>query len=244
MKTFAFILITLFPGVLTAQTPINKTLPVQKGQSIKIHFDYPELIRVSTWDKNEISITGTVSINGGENDDAFKLETNTIGNTISISNEIKDLDDIPHRVTIVRNGVKTVFRNRAEYKKYQSENGGGNMSTSEGVDMDIIIEIKVPRGTETVVESVYGMVEIKDFTGPLTVQSTYGGVDASVTERTIGELSVETSYGRIYSNLDVKFGGGNMRDEDFHTQITVKPGSGPRYSFESTYGNVYLRRSN
>ena len=35
----------------------------QNGQKIVVHFDYPELIRVSTWDKNEISIQASVSIN-------------------------------------------------------------------------------------------------------------------------------------------------------------------------------------
>jgi hypothetical protein len=94
---------------------------------------------------------------------------------------------------------------------------------------------------ETKIEATYGMVEIRDFTGPLTVDATYGGVDVVVQPKTTGELVAETGYGQIYSNLDLKFSGGEF--EDFHTQVTVKPGTGPRYSFESKYGNVYLRKS-
>ena len=106
-----------------AQTPINKTVAVQPGQKIEMHFDYPELIRVSTWDKNEISIQGTVSINGGESDDAFELLTSTSGNVISIRNEIKNMKDLPQRITIVDGSQKIVFKNKAEFKKYQDEQG-------------------------------------------------------------------------------------------------------------------------
>jgi hypothetical protein len=66
MRTKATILFTLFTGVLLAQTPVNKTYPVTADQKISLRFDYPELVKITTWDKNEISIVGSVSINSGE----------------------------------------------------------------------------------------------------------------------------------------------------------------------------------
>jgi hypothetical protein len=66
-------------------------------------------------------------------------------------------------------------------------------------------------------------------------------VDVSVQEKTTGELTAETSYGQIYSNLDLKFTGSEFKD--FHTVVSIKPGTGPKYNFESKYGNVYLRKS-
>jgi len=231
--------------IVLAQTALNKTIPVQAGQKIVIHFDYPELIKVSTWDKNEISIQGSVSINNGENDDAFELQTSTSGNIIKIKNEIKNMKDLPHRITIVDGSQKVVFKNKEELKKYQEENGKSSFNMmSNGIDMDIKIEIKVPRNTETKIESVYGMVEIKNFIGPLMVDATYGGVDAALSEKTMGELIAETNYGEIYSNLDIKFGGDQSKMENFHTYVSAKPGTGPRYDFESKYGNVYLRKEN
>ncbi|HEY3404886.1 MAG TPA: hypothetical protein VGK59_15960 [Ohtaekwangia sp.] len=226
-----------------AQTAVNKSIPVQSGQKITMHFDYPELIKVTTWDKNEIAISGTVSINNGENDDAFILDNSTSGSTITVRNEIKNMKNLPQRITVVRDGQKVVFRDKAALKKYQDEFGGAFECQSWGVDMDIVLEIKVPRNAETRIESIYGTVEIKDFIGPLTVVSTYGGVDAALTEKNTGELSAETNYGEIYTNLDTKFGG-QIKEEDFHTYVSAKPGSGPRYTFESKYGNVYLRKAN
>jgi len=243
MKTIFLLLGISLSGF--SQTPINKVIPVQHGQNIDIHFDYPELVRVSTWDKNEISIQGTISINAGENDDAFELITSTVGNTISVKNEIKNMKNLPHRITITDGAQKIVFRNKEELKKYQQEHGKTNYShMSYGIDMDIILEIKVPRNTETSVESVYGMVEVKEFSGPLSVKATYGGVDAALSETAIGELTAETNHGEIYTNLDAKFSGEPSRQGDFHTYVSAKPGKGPHYSFDSKFGNVYLRKAN
>lgn len=246
MKTILSLLLFVLTNLAGAQTIVTKTVAVQNGQKIVLHFDYPELIRVSTWDKNEVSVQATVSINSGENDDAFELQTSTSGNIITVKNEIKNMKGLPHRITIVDGAQKTVFRNKEELRKYQKETGRTSHDVmSHGVDMDIQIEVKVPRNVETRVESIYGMVEVKDFAGPLTVDATYGGVDASLLEKTTGELIAETNYGQIYTNLDIKFGGqpGN-RSENFHTYVSAKPGSGPKYDFESKYGNVYLRKAN
>src|SRR5882762_2571617 len=242
MKTTSILPFLLIGTGLAAQTPVNKSVPVQSGQKIEMHFDYPELIRVTTWEKNEVSIQGSVSINGGESDDAFELITSIAGNTVSVRNEIHNLKNLPQRITITRSGQKIVFKSKADYKKYADQNGKDYNMMSCGVDMDILVEIKVPRNVETRVESVYGMVEVREFTGPLTVEATYGGVDAALAERSTGELIAETNYGHIYTNLELKFSSDNVQEKDFHTFVSAKPGSGPRYSFESKYGNVYLRK--
>ncbi len=112
---------------------------------------------------------------------------------------------------------------------------------SWGTDIDIFLEIKVPKNIETKILSVYGTIEVKDFSGPLIAESTYGGVDAALTEKLVGDLKATTDYGQIFTNLDFKINGGEF--ENFHTVVSAKPGKGPRYSFESKYGNVYLRKS-
>ncbi|HEX8041928.1 MAG TPA: hypothetical protein VF490_22435 [Chryseosolibacter sp.] len=238
-----FLIVALaLPAKEYAQTNVNRSIPVQKGQTVVMEFDYPELIRVSTWDKGEIGITGSVAINGGENDDAFTLESATEGGVVKVKAGIRDIKNLPHRITIMRDGQKIMFRNREEFKKYQAEHGHGYSSMSSGPDIDILLEIKVPRNMETQITSVYGMVEIRDFSGPLTVTATYGGVDASLAERSVGELTAETNFGQIYTNLDVKFSGERVKSSDFYTFVSAKPGNGPRYNFESKYGNVYLRK--
>ena len=232
----------LFVAIATsAQTAIDKTVPVTKGQTIRMKFDYPSPVKISTWDRDEISIKGTVSINNGEHDDSFKLDVKTSGNTIMIRNEIENMDAIPQRITVRDGATKIVFRNKSEWKKYQEEHGKSS-NVNMGIDMEIELEIKVPRNVETDVECVYGIVEIPEFIGPLTVQATYGGVDASLDEKNVGELVAETNYGNIYSNLDMTVNKDDAREEDFHMLVRANLGKGPNYRFESPYGNVYLRK--
>ncbi len=240
MKAVSSILLTLFTGVLLAQTPVNKTYPVTAGQKISFRFDYPELVKITTWDQNEIAIVGSVSINSGESDDAFELLQSNSGNTIYIENKINNLKNLPKRITVNRGNEKLTFKSEEDYRKYCKEMGSNFNVKSWGVDMDILLEIKVPRNMETKLECVYGLAEVKNFSGPLSVEATYGGVDVSVQEKATGELTAETSYGQIYSNLDLKFTGSEFKD--FHTVVSAKPGTGPKYSFESKYGNVYLRK--
>jgi hypothetical protein len=234
----------VLPLTVFAQTQLNRTIPVaSSNKKINMHFDYPEIVRVSTWDRNEISVTGTISINGGEHDDAFIFEHEINGTTIDLHSSIKDLKKLPQRITVVRDGQKIVFKDKAEFKKYQEEHGRGYNNVSWGADIEIELEIKVPKNMDTRVESVYGMVEIKNFNGPLVVEATYGGVDAALAEKSVGEIVAETNYGEIYTNFDTKFGGDGFTQGDFHTLVSAKPGSGPRYSFESKYGNVYVRKA-
>lgn len=241
MRTVASFLLIFITGVLAAQTPVNKSYPVTTGQKISLRFDYPDLVKVTTWDKNEISITGTVSINGGESDDAFELNQSVNGNTIIIENKIRNMKTLPHRITVTDGSKKITFKDKTEFRKYCDEHGKQFKSTSWGVDMDIVLEVKVPKGMETRIESVYGFVEVKNFAAPLSVNATYGGVDATIFEKSVGELTAETDFGDIYTNLDSKLTGPESRD--FHTEVSAKPGTGPRYNFESKYGNVYLRKA-
>ncbi len=244
MKNYIVIGLLSLTISTTAQTKINKSIPVDKGQTIFMKFDYPELIRVSTWDKNEILIQGDVTINSGENDDAFELIASTVGNVVRIENQIKDMDNLPQMITVVDGSRKVIFKSKQEYRKFKSENGGSFDMVSWGVDMEIFLDIKVPQNMTTSIISVYGMVEVRNFMAPLNVEAKYGGVDVALNAISVGELTAETNYGQIYSNLDIKFENDGLQEKDFYTFVSAKPGSGPPYNFESKYGNVYLRKSN
>lgn len=234
----------LLPLGSYAQTTLQRSFPVQAGQTIVLEFDHPKLINVSTWDKNEVAIQGTVSINHGENDDAFVLDQKIKDKTLVIRNEIRDMNKLPKLYTIVQGGQTTTFNTREALRKYQAEHPGNFERMSEGVDIEIVLEIKIPRGIPTQVTSVYGMVEVRSFQGPISVSSTYGGVDAAVTEKTTGQIQAETNYGEIFSNLDTKFDGNPNDPEAFHLLVAGNAGTGPNCTFQSRYGNVYLRKAN
>ncbi len=223
-----------------AQTTVTRSYPVKPGQQVKLEFDYPQTVRVSTWDKNEVSVKALVSINDGDNDNAFTLEETNDNNTVSIRNRIVDMNKLPHTYTIMRNGTKTSFKSKEAFEEFRNRESGGIKYSSDGVDIKITIEIKVPANTITDVKSTYGIVEMLDFNGPLNVNATYGGIDATVNESKTGKLTATTSYGEIYTNLDLKLT--DKTEKDFFTSITAEPGKGPAYILKSTYGKIYLRK--
>ena len=134
MKIITFILAAIV-CVTQAQTSIQKSIPVRTGQAIKMNFDYPELVKVTTWDRNEVLIEGSVTINNGENDDAFELHVDNEGSYISIANVIRDMKNLPQVVTVLKDGKKTIFRSKADYEKHKEQFGGGYNVKSWGVDM-------------------------------------------------------------------------------------------------------------
>lgn len=244
MKINFILALQLLSIGLAAQTIVSKSVPVRADQTIVMKFDYPELIKLSTWDKNEISIQANVDINNGGNDEAFELLIDNEGSGVSIENKIRDIKNLPQMITVMDGAEKIIFKSKEEYKKFKAENGSAFDRVSWGVDINVIIEIKVPKGIKTTITSIYGMVEVNNFEGPIAVEAQYGGVDVALNEKEIGELSAETSYGQIYSNLDARFTGKNLQEKDFYTFVSARLGSGPRYDFESKYGNVYLRKMN
>jgi len=242
MKQVFILVIMLISCGAIAQTRIEKSIPVKDAKKIELNFDFPNLIRISTWESKEISIVGTVSINHGLNDEAFKLFITERDGFVSIENKIDDMKGMEEVIVGRRGGEKFIFRSKDELRKYKNENPGAFDVISYGMDIEIELEIKVPVSMTTQIDAKYGMVEVVNFNAPLTVMATYGGVDVSLNETAVGQLIAETNYGQIYSNLKTQFTGDHP-ERDFHTVVSAQPGTGPKYQVESTYGNVYLRRS-
>ncbi len=228
----------MLPGIALSQTKINKSYPVKKGDAVILSFDYPKIIHISSWDKSEIGIEATVKINDGENDSAFTLEESSADGTITIQNKL-DMDKIPQSYYVKENGVKTRLNSKADLDAYIKEKSGVNISTYQTKDIEITINIKLPADINATVNSVYGMVEIKDFKGPIKIDAKYGGIDASINQSAIGKLKLTNRYGKIYTNMVLK--PTDMKEGNFFTSLTAAPGVGPSYDLSSSYGNIYLR---
>lgn len=238
MKIIFFYLCCLCSVAGYAQTIVSKSYPVKAGQEVVLNFDYPK-VHVSTWDKNEVSVTAKVNINDDENDNAFTLEDETSGGVLSIKDHIKDMDKLPRRYTVEQNGKKTVFKTKEAFDEFR-KTAGTIRSYSSGSDIEISIDVKVPANIATKINAVYGMVELTNFNAPATIDATYGGIDATLVKSNTGKVQATTSYGQIYSNLDLVLT--DKANRDFFTSVTAEPGKGPAYIFKSTYGKIYLRK--
>lgn len=231
-----------------AQTKVEKSIPVKAGQRVVFQLDYPE-VKLQTWDKPEVFISGTVSINQGEHDAAFGFDVNVTTPEVTIISSLKDKENIPHRITIKKGDREYYFKtanfNDPEVQKFLADNGGDYSYRSSGIQHEIKLTINIPRNTPVQIESKYGIVEVLAFDAPLTINSKYGGADITFSTAPKGRITARSQYGEILTNLDAKFdqvpaGGKNGKR---WTEITANLGSGPELSVESKYGNIYLRKS-
>jgi hypothetical protein len=247
MKIFLTIGLLACSLMVIAQTKLEKTIPLQGSQKIEFEFDYPELIKLQTSDRKDILITGSVSINRGENDNAFQIVSEVKSNVVYIRSEIKDKDNLPRRVIIKKGEQEFFFKAKdasdPAVQKFLEENGRDYTYMSNGIIHEITLDIYVPKGMACRIDAKYGLVEITQFDGPLTVNAPYGGIDATIAASQVGHLSARTKFGEILTNLDTKFESEGIDDGDRHwTSIQANIGKGPRFDLESKFGKVYLRK--
>jgi hypothetical protein len=254
MKTIFLWVASVLTIGATAQSTVNKSYPVKPGQQIEISFDFPN-VKVSTWDRNEVSIVAHVSINEGENDSAFELEDKSTDAMVNIKSRVKNMDKLPRRYTVTgHDGKKTIFRTKEDYKAFRSTNTIDYSTISDGPDMDISIEIKVPANTPTYIKSEYGRIDAvfddNFLKVPLTLVSTYGRVDVSVPVAVKANVNMKTSYGEILASKDLKIDIERVLAKDNLFSFSNKDikgklnGGGTDLSLRSDYGKIYLRKTN
>lgn len=232
--------LSMFAFSVFGQTAIHKTFPVQKQQEVHLEFDFPQLIKLSTWDKNEIEISGTTNINNGENDSSFKITESSTSQQLNIQGKLENYKNLPQLITAYNGKEKIVFKNKEELKQYEKTNNIKLINISYNSQVDIVLEIKIPRQLKTKIEATYGTIELKDFENTIIATSTYGSVDAKINEAKAGEIKLETFYGNIFTDLKLPIQ--TTKKEDFHTIITASLGKSHQQEFSSKFGNIYLRK--
>ncbi|ELR69091.1 hypothetical protein C900_05480 [Fulvivirga imtechensis AK7] len=250
MKTSHLTIFLILIGhLLHAQGQVNEQFDASSIEKITLSFKYPELIKITSWDKNEVFIKGTADINNGENNEAFKLKGAVKNGVLSIYSEIEGHDELPRRITIRKDGTVYTFNtdnwNAPEVRKFMEEHGRQHEYISQGVHKEIKLEVFVPRNKPVEVEAKYGMVEIAGVDAPLKVVTKYGGIDISIPVASKRDLEARTKYGQIYTDLEARFDrtGDAILDYNKWTVITTQlNGGGIKYDLESKYGNVYMRK--
>lgn len=250
MRTGLLITLSMVLGVATyAQTTVERSFPLQGAKELLADFDHPN-VEIQTWDKNEVMVKGTVSINNGENDSAFELQSSVTDGILKIVSNIKDKDNLPRQIIIKKGEEEYLFKAKdfddPEIQKFLEEKGRDYSYMANTLLVKINLQLFVPRNFKTTIEMKHGLVEFKTFDAPLRVVAKYSKVDATIPS-TIGNLTARTKHGEILSNLDIKF---DQQPFDVYkgdrnrnwTEITAHPGKGLDYFIESTYGTVYLRK--
>lgn len=89
MKYFFALFIIIYTPIFSISQidTIRKSVSIENQAGLYLDLDYASA-EISTWDKNEIMITGEVSINLGKDNEAFELKISKKGNKIKIESQV------------------------------------------------------------------------------------------------------------------------------------------------------------
>ena len=267
MRAIIFVvLISLFTIPTQAQKTVEKTISIQPGDEVSFNFKRAD-VKFTSWNKNEISITGTAVIHMGENNDAFTVEAKQVDGDWNISTFLKDEKNLPKMIVMSKDGVKT-------YKKVDEKDnwkGWDNVVKGEkydyvnyGIIAEINLEIKVPQNISMNIKSKFGDIDIVNFEGKLEARNTHGYIDASfskppkndiyiksthdfvdvsIPSNAAMDVMLKSSHGNMLTNVDLNVETEKKGKKSRHPQkVNAKlNGGGKNLVLISTHDNVYLR---
>ncbi len=128
-------------------------------------------------------------------------------------------------------------------EKVNIKNLKGEIEVSANYNDVYIENAKGPMAVNTVYGEVVATFESIAAENTIVLHSVYHNIDLTIPKQTKAHFDLSTSYGRIYTDLDLEFDG----TEDGLKQISGKKisgilnGGGANFSIKATYKNIYLR---
>ena len=214
---------------------------------------------------NSITIEGDVEINLGTSNESYMVSGKQEGNSFVIKTML-DEDDLEQAMFVkYANGTKKIFH-KGSYPDIDDDDEDRNW-VSYGFDIEVKLLVTIPLNKKLKVKSIYGSISAEDIKEDVNIHCTYGGadliqhsfspsqrivvestyshVDVTVPESIKADLSLKTSYGRIYSNHDIQPSYGKENDHTpFGENVRTKlNGGGITLDLESGYSNIYFRKT-
>lgn len=91
MKRLLYItLISIFTVTVNAQMKIDKHISFSGKNRISLNIQISDSIKVITWNKNEVYLTGSVNINDNKDNEAYYTEFGESGSTVSVKAGFKE----------------------------------------------------------------------------------------------------------------------------------------------------------
>ncbi len=270
MRTYCIMLMVCLGTVsLHAQSTIEKSFNASNLNELKGDFTWAD-VEITGWNEERVEVLASISINNGENDDAFQLEVDQSGNTLRLKTDIEGMDDLPKMITVIEDGQKYYFKRKGDYKKQieqlKKDLGVDDFQTySTGVMQEVKLTIKVPARMALQLESTYGDIVLKNCSNAMNVQNTYGSVEAifpksgtfndatlvstysfvdvSIPANAGIDVVLNTSYGSIFTDLDIDIDRAASEEKAFYNKVVGRVnGGGTEVKMKAKYSNVYLRK--
>lgn len=157
MKNIIVAIALLMVGLpASAQSAKELTYSLSKNEKLVLDFDYPEIVKVNTWDKNEVLIRSKVLINGEENTEDFTISEKRSSGKLTITSKLKNLDKFKdHYISVNSDDDESITLS----KNGKSISVGKGHRNYRGVEINIEVEKITLSKTATVeIEALYVLV--------------------------------------------------------------------------------------
>lgn len=225
--TFVLAILMSFSGIAHSQKVIEKTYPVSSSDEISIEFQFADEINISTWDKNEVYVKATISINDNQDNERFSLNQKQRSTGIKIESEIEDMSDL-HR-----------------HKKIIKDDDDGNTIIYDcSIDMDLFFEVKIPKNRKLDVETISGDITITGVQARMNINTISGFIDLALPSDYNADLELSTITGGMYSDFEFD----KEENDGYHhygrNEISKQLNKGgTRIFLETISGDIYLRKA-
>ncbi len=225
MKISLIILLLLADHVVQAQRLEEKTIDWQADQEVHLDLKYAQDIQIKTWDKPEVSLRISISVNNDALNDAWSLKTTTTEDRIEVASDLKK--------------PKKYYRGDCEGSRYQM---GENSFCSL-----IVYDIYLPKKASLRIETLGGNITITGVTAPVYAKSLSGFVDTNWPAQQGASVSMKSITGEVYTNFDLTIDELDKRENrrspvGWEIEATVA-GGGSKVELESISNDVYFRKS-
>lgn len=232
MKNIISILLVLFCSAsMLSQRLVEKQEAVSKDETIYLNLKFANDIKVEQWDKDQVAIEVSVSIDDGEGNSYYDLKTKRT------SGELK------------------VYSDFGDYFKMKQEKRNRNNHYYNHSSTEIDYVVKIPRNASLRVKSISGSlmantfdgtlrtdlisgdITLKKYNGDLRLKTVSGDVDVTMNK---AKIDVRTVTGTIYSDLDIDQNG--RKSSGSNTIRGVINNGDELIVMETVSGNIYMRK--
>ena len=204
------------------------------------------IIQASAADKEDSErAEGLKLING------LGLEDNTgLGLNISKDGEANVIQELSSRnsrgyIIQVPKGVTIVYEHSSSHgDDVVFKNILGEIESTTNHNDVLLENVTGPITINTVNGDIDGSFTNVNQANPISIVSSHGDIDIGIPENTKANLKIDTSWGEIYSDLNIAVNReeGNMKSYGGNNVVGTLNGGGVSFQVKSTHGSIYLRK--
>ncbi len=216
MKLLHLLLCVVVLGATAQSKKVSESVKLDKQLELNLEFDFADDITFKIWDKNEVLVEVEVTINDGEYNDIFTLESSKTSSAITIAMDEDMWDKIP----------KDEKRNNCSWQT------------------DINYTVYAPKKMDIYANTISGDYLITYVGVPMTLKTISGEIDVTVPSKHGMDFKASTISGAVYSDIDIKYPHGKDGLRQIVGQnVRGRIGSGGDESlFKTISGNIYFRK--